>query len=60
MNLMILLLSGISEGPVWAHAWRAAGSVTRAKAREHLFGPLQQDITVYRSRSCATGDTATT
>jgi precorrin-6A/cobalt-precorrin-6A reductase len=47
----ILLLSGVSEGPVLAQALLAAdygvvATVTQTAAREHLFGPLQHALTV--------------
>lgn len=47
----ILLLSGTSEGPLLAKALLAAGfdvraTVTRAEARQNLFGPLLRDILV--------------
>jgi len=47
----ILLLSGTSEGPPLARALLAAGfavraTVTRAEARENLFGPLLRDVQV--------------
>jgi len=47
----ILLLSGTSEGPLLARALLAAGfdvraTVTRAEARENLFGPLLGDMLV--------------
>jgi len=47
----ILLLSGTSEGPLLARALLAAGfevraTVTRAEARESLFGPLLRDMHV--------------
>ncbi len=46
MKKTVLLLSGVSEGPVLARALRAAGfdivaTVTQAAAREHLFGHMQ-------------------
>ncbi|WP_218673702.1 precorrin-6A reductase, partial [Candidatus Entotheonella palauensis] len=52
MKPTILLLSGTSEGPVIAQALLEAGfrsiiaTVTRDEARAHLFGHLQDDITV--------------
>ena len=52
MKPTILLLSGTSEGPVIAKALLEAGfhsiiaTVTREEARGHLFGHLQQAITV--------------
>jgi precorrin-6A/cobalt-precorrin-6A reductase len=47
----ILLLSGTSEGPLLARALLTAGfevraTVTRAEARENLFGPLLDDMVV--------------
>ncbi len=51
MSKRILLLSGTSEGPPLARALRAAGfevraTVTRAEARESLFGPLLREVLV--------------
>lgn len=51
MKKTILLLSGTSEGPVLARALLEAGfavaaTVTRAEAREHLFGQMQHTMTV--------------
>lgn len=52
MKPTILLLSGTSEGPKLAQALLAAGfdsivaTVTRQEARAHLFGHLQEAITV--------------
>ncbi len=52
MKPTILLLSGASEGPKLAQALLAAGfksiiaTVTREEARDHLFGHLQDAITV--------------
>lgn len=51
MKKRILLLSGTSEGPPLAWALLEAGfevraTVTRAEARENLFGPLLRDVLV--------------
>ena len=51
MSAKILLLSGASEGPVLARALLDAGfaviaTVTTEEGKTHLFGPLQQALTV--------------
>ena len=51
MRKRILLLSGTCEGPPLARALLAAGfevraTVTRAEARDNLFGPLLRDVLV--------------